>query len=87
MLNSSKKGKEKQTRQARESEKLLPGCYGYVKMVQMLDRFEWHSIDLSGILFCISYSYITASILRELSIEFHAIFRKYAWSNEKCVRL
>lgn len=38
MLNSSKKGKEKQIRRARESEKLIPGHYGFVEDVQMLER-------------------------------------------------
>lgn len=55
MLNSSKKGKEKQTRQARESEKLLPGCYGYVEIVQMLDRFVWHCMLYSIILYYSQY--------------------------------
>lgn len=42
MLNSSKKGKENQERQARQSEKLLPSYYSYVENVQMLERFVWH---------------------------------------------
>jgi hypothetical protein len=44
MLNSLKKGKEKQVRQAREIEKLLPAHYGYAENVQMLERFVWHCL-------------------------------------------
>jgi len=39
MFNSSKKEKEKQLRQERESVKLIPWHYGFVENVQMLERF------------------------------------------------